>query len=237
MLTEQPKRSHELSKWYKMSNWRLVCRNHDFHKKRSPIYGLKNFCLIVKWRNCLKKSFWNIAAKLKLRVKHEWQKKRDFGEDREGSTDRDWHQKPPKNHLPTSLPCCLSWQTSDLGLSEWEQLKLVAWLDLASQDQVTAASRSSKPVHQKHGHLVPTPGDWWPVPAVRAAKRRSRSCWMNWSHSTAECYQPPPQHQPTLGPWSMLRQEDAEVSRQTILSRVFWVVCEGVLSSPSSPVL
>lgn len=142
-----------------------------------------------------------------------------------------------KNHLPTSLPCCLSWQTSDLGLSEWEQLKLVAWLDLASQDQVTAASRSSKPVHQKHGHLVPTPGDWWPVPAVRAAKRRSRSCWMNWSHSTAECYQPPPQHQPTLGPWSMLRQEDAEVSRQTILSRVFWVVCEGVLSSPSSPVL
>ena len=65
MLTEQPKRSHELSKWYKMSNWRLVCRNHDFHKKRSPIYGLKNFCLIVKWRNCLKKSFWNIAAKLK----------------------------------------------------------------------------------------------------------------------------------------------------------------------------
>ena len=160
MLTEQPKRSHELSKWYKMSNWRLVCRNHDFHKKRSPIYGLKNFCLIVKWRNCLKKSFWNIAAKLKLRVKHEWQKKRDFGEDKEGSTDRDWHQKPPKNHLPTSLPCCLSWQTSDLGLSEWgwydldlaldptflhllflEQLKLVAWLDLASQDQVTAASR------------------------------------------------------------------------------------------------
>ena len=61
-------------------------------------------------------------------------------------------------HLPTSLPYCLSWQTSDLGLSEWgtynwslklyknssfssEQLKLVAWLDLASQDQVTAASR------------------------------------------------------------------------------------------------
>ena len=69
-----------------------------------------------------------------------------------------------------------------------EQLKLVAWLDLASQDQVTAASRwapsshshstvqdfltktsststsrfyrSSKPVHRKHGHLVPTPGDW-----------------------------------------------------------------------------
>lgn len=89
-------------------------------------------------------------------------------------------------HLPTSLPYCLSWQTSDLGLSEWEQLKLVAWLDLASQDQVTAASRSSKPVHPKHGHLVPTPGDWWPVPAVRAAKRRSRSCWMNRSHSAAD---------------------------------------------------
>ena len=72
-----------------------------------------------------------------------------------------------------------------------EQLKLVAWLDLASQDQVTAASRwtpppthspvqnfltkttstsssrfyrSSKPVHPKHGHLVPTPGDWWDHP-------------------------------------------------------------------------
>ena len=107
MLTEQPKRSHELSKWYKMSNWRLVCRNHDFHKKRSPIYGLKNFCLIVKWRNCLKKSFWNIAAKLKLRVKHEWQKKRDFGEDKEeGSTDRDWHQNHHQSspNIPSLLP-------------------------------------------------------------------------------------------------------------------------------------
>jgi len=32
----------------------------------------------------LKKSFWNIAAKLKKRVKHERQKKkRDFGEDEE----------------------------------------------------------------------------------------------------------------------------------------------------------
>lgn len=113
-------------------------------------------------------------------------------------------KKAPKS---ISLPCCLSWQTSDLGLSEWEQLKLAAWLDLASQDQVTAASRSSKPVHQKHGHLVPTPGDWWPVPAVRAAKRRSRSCWMNWIHSTAEFSQPPPQQWPihagTRGRWSL----------------------------------
>lgn len=107
----------------------------------------------------------------------------------ESSTDRPMTSSKKKRklkHLPTSLPYCLSWQTSDLGLSEWEQLKLVAWLDLASQDQVTAASRSSKPVHPKHGHLVPTPGDWWPVPAVRDAKRRSRSCWMNRSHSAAD---------------------------------------------------
>ena len=131
----------------------------------------------------------------------------------EGSTDRPMTSSKKKRklkHLPTSLPYCLSWQTSDLGLSEWgtynwslklnqnssfssEQLKLVAWLDLASQDQVTAASRwapaptqstiqksehltktistsssrfyrSSKPVHPKHGHLVPTPGDWWDHP-------------------------------------------------------------------------
>lgn len=31
-----------------MSNRMLVCRNHDFHKKTSPIYGFKNLCLIVK---------------------------------------------------------------------------------------------------------------------------------------------------------------------------------------------
>lgn len=115
-------------------------------------------------------------------------------------------------HLPTSLPYCLSWQTSDLGLSEWEQLKLVAWLDLASQDQVTAASRfyrSSKPVHRKHGHLVPTPGDWWPVPAVRAAKRRSRSCWMNRSHSAADRVLSASSSS-ARGPTLPLRREDAE---------------------------
>lgn len=223
MLTEQPKRSHELSKWYKMSNWRLVCRNHDFHKKRSPIYGLKNFCLIVKWRNCLKKSFWNIAAKLKRELSMSGRRRSATFErtKKKNREDVDWRKEKERkiNHL---LPCCLSWQTSDLGLSEWEQLKLVAWLDLASQDQVTAASRSSKPVHQKHGHLVPTPGDWWPVPAVRAAKRRSRSCWMIWSHSTAECYQPPPSSaSATIVGRSMPRQEDAEVSRQTILSSSF----------------
>ena len=111
MLTEQPKRSHELSKWYKMSNWRLVCRNHDFHKKRSPIYGLKNFCLIVKWRNCLKKSFWNMAAKLKLRVKHEWQKK----------TKKDWHQKPPKKSSP-NLPSLLPLLTDFWSWLKWVRL-------------------------------------------------------------------------------------------------------------------
>lgn len=129
----------------------------------------------------------------------------------EGSTDRPMTSSKKKRklkHLPTSLPYCLSWQTSDLGLSEWEQLKLVAWLDLASQDQVTAASRSSKPVHPKHGHLVPTPGDWWPVPAVRAAKRRSRSCWMNRSHSAADRVLSASSSS-ARGP-SCLRREDAE---------------------------
>jgi hypothetical protein len=144
------------------------------------------------------------------------------------------HNKKKKKlkHLPTSLPYCLSWQTSDLGLSEWEQLKLGAWLDLASQDQVTAASRSSKPVHPKHGHLVPTPGDWWPVPAVRAAKRRRRSCWMNRSHSTAESSQSPPQPRPiqaeTRGRWSLS-------TNNPIVS--FLGCLRGILSSPSSPVL
>jgi len=53
----------------------------------------------------LKKSFWNIAAKLTKRVKHEWQKKRDFGEDEEEArriaTDK---RKTTIAHLPSLLP-------------------------------------------------------------------------------------------------------------------------------------
>ena len=119
MLTEQPKRSHELSKWYKMSNWRLVCRNHDFHKKRSPIYGLKNFCLIVKWRNCLKKSFWNIAAKLKRELSMSGRRSATLERTKKKVPRIATDIKTTINHPPTSLPYCLSWQTSDLGLSEW----------------------------------------------------------------------------------------------------------------------
>ena len=108
MLTEQPKRSHELSKWYKMSNWRLVCRNHDFHKKRSPIYGLKNFCLIVKWRNCLKKSFWNIAAKLKRELSMSGRRRSATFErtKKKKREDVDWRKEKERkiNHLPSLLP-------------------------------------------------------------------------------------------------------------------------------------
>jgi len=42
-------------------------------------------------------------CKVKKRVKHEWQKKRDFGEEIKEKNDR--HQKAPKlNHLPSLLP-------------------------------------------------------------------------------------------------------------------------------------
>jgi len=46
----------------------------------------------------LKKSFWNIAATLK-ELKHEWQKKRDIGEEK---------KERRIDIKKISLPCCLS---------------------------------------------------------------------------------------------------------------------------------